>query len=135
MGVEFRNNEATFNEMAEDGDFTDSDLVITSGILLARCIRPKFIFWYMFHPTYDIDEDSSDEDIGESIENENVDGMDYAILHSLEEQHYDLDEFDSALNKMSITPKNSLHGTFGGAVNKPMRMPSRIRPSTSPESL
>ncbi|KAM1727638.1 hypothetical protein ACFX12_018247 [Malus domestica] len=36
MGVEFRNNEATFNEMAEDGDFTDSDLVITSGIFFAR---------------------------------------------------------------------------------------------------
>ncbi|KAB2618249.1 RNA polymerase I-specific transcription initiation factor RRN3 [Pyrus ussuriensis x Pyrus communis] len=96
-----------------------------------RYIRPKFIFWSMVHPTYDIDEDSCDEDIGESVANENVDGMDYAIL----QQHYDLDEFDSALNKMSITPKNSLHSTFGGAVNKPMRMPSRIRPSTSPESL
>ncbi|KAH7519801.1 hypothetical protein FEM48_Zijuj08G0075700 [Ziziphus jujuba var. spinosa] len=38
-------------------------------------------------------------------------------------QEFDLDEFDGALNKMSITPKMST------------RMPSRIRPSTSPESL
>ncbi|KAM2063476.1 hypothetical protein ACFX16_027010 [Malus domestica] len=96
-----------------------------------RYIRPKFIFWSMVHPTYDDDEDSSDEDIGDAVADENVDGMDYAILH----QHYDLDEFDSALNKMSITPKNSLHSTFGGAIKQPMRMPSRIRPSTSPESL
>jgi len=37
----------------------------------------------------------------------------------------DLD-FNPDLNKMSITPKNSL---------KHLRMPARIRPSTSPESL
>jgi len=37
----------------------------------------------------------------------------------------DLD-FNPDLNKMSITPKNS---------SKFVRMPARIRPSTSPESL
>lgn len=62
----------------------------------------------MVRPTYDYDDDeesSDDEDIAKSF------------------QEFDLDEFDGALNKMSITPKMS------------MQMPSRIRPSTSPESL
>ncbi|BBH08121.1 hypothetical protein Prudu_020230 [Prunus dulcis] len=100
------------------------------------CIRPNFIFWSMVQPTYD-DEDSSDEDVGEAFAGDDDDdgGMDYGIMQSLEEQHFDFDEFDSSLNKMSITPKDSLHSRFGGAINQPMRMPSRIRPSTSPESL
>ncbi|CAL9027402.1 unnamed protein product [Prunus brigantina] len=99
-------------------------------------IRPNFIFWSMVQPTYD-DEDSSDEDVGEAFAGDDDDdgGMDYGIMQSLEEQHFDFDEFDSSLNKMSITPKDSLHSRFGGAINQPMRMPSRIRPSTSPESL
>ncbi|BFG39484.1 hypothetical protein CerSpe_257580 [Prunus speciosa] len=97
-------------------------------------IRPNFIFWSMVQPTYD-DEDSSDEDVGEAFASDDDGGMDYGIMQSLEEQHFDFAEVGSALNKMSITPKDSLHSRFGGAINQPMRMPSRIRPSTSPESL
>ncbi|CAL9027403.1 unnamed protein product [Prunus brigantina] len=97
-------------------------------------IRPNFIFWSMVQPTYD-DEDSSDEDVGEAFAGDDDGGMDYGIMQSLEEQHFDFAEVGSALNKMSITPKDSLHSRFGGAINQPMRMPSRIRPSTSPESL
>ncbi|BFG20365.1 hypothetical protein CerSpe_066390 [Prunus speciosa] len=97
-------------------------------------IQPNFIFWSMVQPTYD-DEDSSDEDVGEAFAGDDDGGMDYGIMQSLEERHFDFAEVGSALNKMSITPKDSLHSRFGGAINKPMRMPSRIRPSTSPESL
>lgn len=82
----------------------------------------------MVKPTYDDDEESScDEDddevdMGENGDN-NMDG------------DFNYDEFDSALNRMSITPKDSLNYRFGGAVKNPMQMPSRIRPSTSPGSL
>lgn len=78
----------------------------------------------MVRPTYD-DEDSSDEevDVNEDIERNNESPRNH--------EDFDLDEFDNALNQMSITPKYR----FGGDVNDPQRMPSRIRPSTSPESL
>lgn len=46
------------------------------------------------------------------------------------DQDIDLDEFDYVMNKMSITPKNTSGFHFGGE-----RMPSKLRPSTSPESL
>ncbi|OMO94659.1 RNA polymerase I specific transcription initiation factor RRN3 [Corchorus olitorius] len=52
---------------------------------------------------------------------------------SFDEQEHDLDEFDTAMSKMSITPKNGYCYKFGGRDST--RMPSRIRPSTSPESL
>ncbi|XP_050375654.1 uncharacterized protein LOC126792884 [Argentina anserina] len=100
-----------------------------------RFIRPNFIYWSMVQRTYDEDKDGSSDEEGDeafAVDNEeNV--MDYEVLQCLEEQQFG--EVDSALNKMSITPKDSLHSRFGGAINKPMRMPSRIRPSTSPESL
>ncbi|XP_015889626.3 uncharacterized protein LOC107424354 [Ziziphus jujuba] len=74
-----------------------------------RYLRPHFVYWSMVRPTYDDDDEEGsgddDEDMAKSF------------------QEFDLDEFDGALNKMSITPKMST------------RMPSRIRPSTSPESL
>ncbi|WRX10729.1 RNA polymerase I specific transcription initiation factor RRN3 - like 1 [Theobroma cacao] len=54
---------------------------------------------------------------------------------SFDEQGLDLDEFDCALKKMSITPKNGFSYKFGGGFQEPTRMPCRIRPSTSPESL
>ncbi|KAI6671632.1 hypothetical protein NL676_006517 [Syzygium grande] len=50
-------------------------------------------------------------------------------------QDIDMEEFDYALNKMSITPKQSSMYKFGGGLEELIRMPSRIRPSTSPESL
>ncbi|KAI5319938.1 hypothetical protein L3X38_039646 [Prunus dulcis] len=88
----------------------------------------------MVQSTYD-DKDSSDEDVGEAFAGDDDSGMDYGIMQSLEKQHFDFAEVGFALNKMSITPKDSLHSRFGGAINQPMRMPSRIRPSTSPDSL
>ncbi|KAG6415833.1 hypothetical protein SASPL_123252 [Salvia splendens] len=41
---------------------------------------------------------------------------------------------DSSLDKMSITPRDSSH-KFGGRMRRFTQMPSKIRPSTSPESL
>lgn len=53
-----------------------------------------------------------------------------------EASDHDLDEFDCSLNKMSITPKNPPTLTFDSDLRgRYMQMPSRIRPSTSPESL
>ncbi|XP_076946093.1 RNA polymerase I-specific transcription initiation factor rrn3-like [Bidens hawaiensis] len=76
-----------------------------------RFIRPNFIYWSMVRTTYDDDEDDvSDDDEGEGD-----------------------DEFDMNLNKMSITPRDSF--MYGGQQDRKMQMPSRIRPSTSPESL
>lgn len=89
-------------------------------------IRPSYVYWSMVRPTYDDDqEDSSDEEVDEAPLGGN------ARSH----EGFDLDEFDNALNQMSITPKDSLKHWFGGVKKEPLRMPSRIRPSTSPESL
>ncbi|KAH9662234.1 RNA polymerase I specific transcription initiation factor RRN3 protein [Citrus sinensis] len=86
-------------------------------------IRPKFIYWAMVKTAYHGDkEDNSDEDVDE-------DNGDHLM------QDLDLDEFDYALNKMSITPKNSFSCRLDGQSRQPMEMPSRIRPSTSLESL
>ncbi|KAJ4714018.1 RNA polymerase I-specific transcription initiation factor RRN3-like [Melia azedarach] len=104
--------------------------------LLKKCdsfIRPNFLYWSMVRTTYhDDEEDSSEEDI-EDEQGDHV--MDDGIARSVDEQDLDLGEFDYALNKMSITPKNSLNCRIEGQLQQPMKMPSRIRPSTSPESL
>ena len=55
--------------------------------------------------------------------------MEEGIARSFD-RDIDIDEFDFVMNKMSITPKNTSGFQFGGA-----RMPSKIRPSTSPESM
>lgn len=83
----------------------------------------------MVRPTYDDDEEecSSDEEAAEVFTDGNgVSMMNDGLPRNLES--LDLDDFDSALNKMSITPKFR-------PPKEPVRMPSRIRPSTSPESL
>ncbi|KAA8532095.1 hypothetical protein F0562_006763 [Nyssa sinensis] len=104
-----------------------------------RFIRPNFVYWSLVRTSYDDDdeESSSDEDIAQNYvaggNRENI--ADDEIAGSFEEHEIDLDEFDYSLNKMSITPKNSLKYRFGGELRRPMQMPSRIRPSTSPESL
>ncbi|XWS45663.1 hypothetical protein CRYUN_Cryun15aG0155600 [Craigia yunnanensis] len=112
--------------------------------LLKRCdsfIRPMFIFWSMVNPAYDDayddnnDEGSSNDDLIQDFVYENEDIMNDGVAKSFDEQGLDLDEFDCALKKMSITPKNSSSYKFGGRFQEPTRMPSRIRPSTSPESL
>ncbi|XVF16060.1 hypothetical protein REPUB_Repub09cG0208500 [Reevesia pubescens] len=112
--------------------------------LLKRCdsfIRPMFVFWSMVKPTYedayddeDNDDESSDDDLIRDFVNENEDIVNDGVGKSFDEQGLDLDEFDCALKKMSITPKNSFSYKFGGRFQEPTRMPSRIRPSTSPES-
>lgn len=91
----------------------------------------------MVRTTYDDDDDedddhsevSIDEDIAEDGEN-GVNTTDDGIAMSFDDLA--LNEFDNSLNKMSITPKNY---RFGSELQGRMRMPSRIRPSTSPESL
>ncbi|KAE9466310.1 hypothetical protein C3L33_01778, partial [Rhododendron williamsianum] len=104
-----------------------------------RFIRPNFVFWSMVRTTYDNDDEegSSEEDVFEDFtggSGENV--VDDAMAASYEDHDIDLDEFDYSMNKMSITPKNSLKYRFGGELRGgAMQMPSRIRPSMSPESL
>ncbi|KAJ7953988.1 RNA polymerase I-specific transcription initiation factor RRN3 [Quillaja saponaria] len=101
--------------------------------LLKKCdsfIRPYFIYWSMVKTAYDDDEEegsSSDEDVADDhiLNGYREDQIDDGMVRSFDELDY-LDEVDSVLNRMSITPKNSM---------KYARMPSRIRPSTSPESL
>ena len=95
------------------------------------------MYWSMIRTTYDDDEEgSSDEDdaVGCTYGN-GEDIADDGMARSFEEHDADLDEFDYSLNQMSITPRNSLKYSFGGESMGPMKMPSRIRPSTSPESL
>ncbi|EEF37967.1 transcription initiation factor ia, putative [Ricinus communis] len=105
--------------------------------LLRTCdrsfIRPNFVYWKDVRTTYGSDEeDSSDEDIAEDFTDINGGSyMEEGMATSLDGQHLDLDEFDYAMNKMSITPKNR----FGIRFGERMQMPSKIRPSTSPESL
>ncbi|XP_054775884.1 uncharacterized protein LOC129284426 isoform X2 [Prosopis cineraria] len=82
-------------------------------------IHKYFIYWSMVRTTYDSD-DISDE--GSGSESENDDAM---MMGSYGGKGLDI---ESVLNRMSITPKSSLK--YGNE-----RMPSRIRPSTSPESL
>jgi len=91
-------------------------------------IRPHFVRWSKVRTTYDDDIDevsdndsevSDDDFVGRNTE-EIIDDDDMVVTVE------DLD-FNPDLNKMSITPKSSLK--YG------MRMPARIRPSTSPESL
>lgn len=92
------------------------------------------MYWKHVRTTYGSDEDdSSDADIAEDFVAENGESsMEEGRTGSLDEQYLELDEFDHAMNKMSITPKNGFTYRFGG---EQMKMPSRIRPSTTPESL
>lgn len=107
--------------------------------LLKKChryLQPHFMSWSMVRtPTYDEEEEyhgSSDEDVAEiftdTLEENLID--DEAMATSYDDRDFNLDEFDSALNKMSITPRNSIMYRRDA-----IQMPSRIRPSTSPESL
>ncbi|KAF3513272.1 hypothetical protein F2Q69_00001650 [Brassica cretica] len=84
-------------------------------------ISGNFIYWSMVRPTYDKD-DEEEEDDAEIIVNGNEE--------SDEEDEGDL---DYALNKMSITPKHSFKNKMER--ERLVKMPSMIRPSTSPESL
>lgn len=93
-----------------------------------------FIFWSLVKPTYDDAYDEDNDDVSSDDEvfiNEDIDD---GVAKRFDKQDLNLDDFDCALKKMSITPKNSSF-KFGGRYQEPARMPSRIRPSTSPESL
>ncbi|KAH6772513.1 hypothetical protein C2S51_010917 [Perilla frutescens var. frutescens] len=108
--------------------------------LLRKCdryIRPNYVYWSMVRSTYDEDDEegTSDEDIADAYDHGN--GMsipDDRSDRSYDEGNSDADEFDCALDKMSITPRDSSH-KFGGRMQRFVQMPSKIRPSMSPESL
>ncbi|XP_047945495.1 RNA polymerase I-specific transcription initiation factor RRN3 [Salvia hispanica] len=94
-------------------------------ILLENCdryVRPNYVYWSMVRSSYD-EEGTSDEDVADAYDRE--DGM---SIPDEEDFDDDADEFSPGFEKMSITPRDSSH-RFGG------RMPSKIRPSMSPESL
>lgn len=93
------------------------------------------MYWSMVRSTYDEDEEgTSDEDVGEAYDR--GDGMSIPDDGSdrYGEGDSDGDEFECSLDKMSITPRDSSL-KFGGRMQSFMQMPSKIRPSTSPESL
>ncbi|XP_043713609.1 RNA polymerase I-specific transcription initiation factor RRN3-like isoform X2 [Telopea speciosissima] len=90
--------------------------------LLKKCdrfIRPNFVYWSMVRTTYDDDDEASSEEGDDDVLSDD------AAARSFDEHDIDLDEFESSMNKMSITPRTRV----------PMRMPAKIRPSASPESL
>ncbi|CAI9110434.1 OLC1v1010450C1 [Oldenlandia corymbosa var. corymbosa] len=98
-----------------------------------RYIRPNFVYWSMVRHPYDRqddddDEDSSDEDAANVTVRGNRMMLDDDDNRSFDDEDFDVDDdFDYSLNKMSITPKPTICYRA--------QMPSRIRPSTSPESL
>ncbi|KAL0357315.1 UNVERIFIED_CONTAM: putative protein C36E8.1 [Sesamum calycinum] len=109
--------------------------------LLRKCdsyVRPNYVYWSMVRSTYDEDdgEGTSDEDVEEAYASRN--GMSIPDDGSRrgydDEVNSDADEFDYSLDKMSITPRDSSN-KFGGRMQRFMQMPSKIRPSASPESL
>lgn len=100
-------------------------------------IRPNFVFWSMVRTTYD---DDGDED--EDLEFENDDFADENagcfrendMAESVEDHDLHLIDFESSMNKMSITPKASLkYGLPTQFDSSICTMPARIRPSTSPD--
>ncbi|KAF8100974.1 hypothetical protein N665_0212s0018 [Sinapis alba] len=91
----------------------DPCLLKSSNSVISR----NFIYWPMV-----INQDDDEEDDAEIIVNGDEE--------SDEEEEGDL---DYAMNKMSITPKHSFKNKMER--DRLMKMPSMIRPSTSPESL
>ncbi|KAJ0962589.1 hypothetical protein J5N97_027711 [Dioscorea zingiberensis] len=101
-------------------------------------IRPNFKFWSSVKTTYSNCNSEDDEEF------EDLDGPDFAEAGCFIENHkveIDSDEDDDddndndielSMNKMSITPKLSIHDHLTGKHHIPARMPARIRPSVSP---
>ncbi|XP_027074905.2 uncharacterized protein [Coffea arabica] len=111
-----------------------------------RFIRPNFVYWSMVRSTYEEEDDdddddddeegNSDEDVAEVSNASNRVRMVDDVGRSIDEEDSDIDEdFEYSLNRMSITPKNPTAFWLGGKLRDSVQMPSRIRPSTSPESL
>ncbi|CAA0828643.1 RNA polymerase I specific transcription initiation factor RRN3 protein [Striga hermonthica] len=111
--------------------------------LLKKCdsyIRPNYVYWSMVRSSYDDDDDGEgmsdedeDEDVGGAYEGDGMSIPDNGSRRSYEEENSDADEFEYSLDKMSITPRD-LSSKFGGGLQNFMQMPSKIRPSMSPES-
>ncbi|KAK7278977.1 hypothetical protein RJT34_24018 [Clitoria ternatea] len=102
-------------------------------------IRPHFVRWSNVRTTYDNDDndevsDSDSEASDDDFVDRNARGMtDDEMAVSVDDVGLD---FDPNLNKMSITPKNTpLKSRYETQLEQCTRMPARIRPSTSPESL
>ncbi|GFY95767.1 RNA polymerase I specific transcription initiation factor RRN3 protein [Actinidia rufa] len=77
-------------------------------------IRPNFVYWSMARTSYDDDEEGCSN---EDVEDFGGSGENIAAWSSEEhDHHFDDDELDYSLNKMSITPKNSFlnYYMFGG---------------------
>uniref|UniRef100_A0A803L501 Uncharacterized protein n=1 Tax=Chenopodium quinoa TaxID=63459 RepID=A0A803L501_CHEQI len=117
-------------------DMLESELSKAFGGIerLDISIRPNFVYWSMVRKTYEDDEGSSDEDVDVFYpETNRAASRDEGIVESFEDDY--LDEFNDTLNRMSITPKDStLKSRFGRNSQTPMQMPSKLRPSMSPES-
>ncbi|XP_027338400.1 RNA polymerase I-specific transcription initiation factor RRN3-like [Abrus precatorius] len=101
-------------------------------------IRPYFVCWSKVRTTYDSDGNDEVSDSGSEVSDDDFidrnakDMIDDDMMVSVE---VGLD-FVPDLNKMSITPKQSLkYDGYETQVERLTRMPARIRPSTSPESL
>ncbi|TKY58404.1 RNA polymerase I-specific transcription initiation factor RRN3 [Spatholobus suberectus] len=98
-------------------------------------IKPHFVRWSKVRTTYDDDDNDEVSDSGSEVSDDDFvdrntkDMIDDDMMVSVE----GLDFPD--LNKMSITPKKSFKYGFETQLEQCMRMPARIRPSTSPESL
>ncbi|KAG2296564.1 hypothetical protein Bca52824_043233 [Brassica carinata] len=87
----------------------------------ASNISGNFIYWSMVRPTYDKDDDEEEDD------------AEIIVNGDEESDEEDEGDLDYALNKMSITPKHSFKNKMER--ERLVKMPSMIRPSTSPESL
>lgn len=107
-------------------------------LTVSSYIKSHFVRWSRIRTTYDgdvnVDEVSDSE--GEVSDDDFVDRnakdmIDDDMMVSVEAGL----DFDPDLNKMSITPKNTLRFGCETQLERCTRMPARIRPSTSPESL
>lgn len=90
----------------------------------------------MVRTTYDDEEDDvEDADINDGdFGDDNVGSLrENGKAESIDDDDLDLIEFESSLNKMSITPKTSLKNNSPGEIGFSAQMPARIRPSTSPD--
>ncbi|CAO2836542.1 unnamed protein product [Amaranthus hypochondriacus] len=133
----------TFHDMLESeyskayGGIERTDIFFPFDPCLLRksdsFIRPNFVYWSMVQKTYEEEDASSDEDEDVDVFYPDMDmtaSRDEEIAEALND---DLDINDT-LTKMSITPKESLlKKRFDNKSQRPMQMPSKLRPSMNPE--
>ncbi|CAN1271810.1 RNA polymerase I-specific transcription initiation factor RRN3 [Linum perenne] len=96
-------------------------------------IRQHYVRWKYVRTTYHEDSDDNDDEEEEDGSDGEEAAEDYEVMYDMEEgiakslgDDMDMGDFDNAWSQMSITPRFGAEG---------LRMPSRIRPSMSPESL